>query len=113
MGELVDEDRVRAGWRKRLEDGRPEGQDLPRNLPFAAARRRVASDLFHESGHILFLDPNPLRLALVVGVQPFPATQTQVALDGILHDFFRASLLDVRRSLQLGHQRLGDPDTAV
>jgi hypothetical protein len=78
-----------------------------------AARRRVASDLFHESGHIFFLDANPLRLALTGGVQPFPATQAQVALDGILYDFFRASLLDVRRSQQLGHQRLGDPDTAV
>jgi hypothetical protein len=43
----------------------------------------------------------------------FPATQAQAAHDGILHDFFRVSLLDVRRSLQLGHQRLGDPDTAV
>jgi hypothetical protein len=45
--------------------------------------------------------------------QPFPATQAQVALDGIRHDFFSASLHDVRRSLQLGHQRRGDPDTAV
>ena len=33
--------------------------------------------------------------------------------DGILHDLFKAPLLEVRRSLQLGHQRLGDPDTAA